>query len=204
MFSCSVWVSAPSFWMDGGLESRCVGRVYGADGAVPCSWRWAYVPETCRAKNTLIKLPCGIKLAFQIISWGRCTIRQPSSFVHIMLKNCNTWMTWPSHINDVLATSIHFILYSLCCGRGNPLTAKTDKRIQLFMLYISNITSTERTCENKHAQNDTTCTWETDDLQQCFSTAGPRPGTGPWQQLYRAARDSPGICHFSFLSNFHE
>ena len=21
-------------WMDGGLESRCVGRVYGADGAV--------------------------------------------------------------------------------------------------------------------------------------------------------------------------
>jgi len=41
-------------------------------------------------------------------------------------------------------------------------------------------------------------------LYQCFSTAGPRPGTGPWHQLYRAARGSPGICHFSFLSNFHE
>ena len=27
----------------------------------------------------------------------------------------------------------------------------------------------------------------------CFSTAGPRPGTGPWHQLYRAVRDSPGI-----------
>jgi len=27
----------------------------------------------------------------------------------------------------------------------------------------------------------------------CFSTAGPRRGTGPWHQLYRAARDSPGI-----------
>ena len=27
-------VSAPSFWMGGGLESRCVVRVYGADGAV--------------------------------------------------------------------------------------------------------------------------------------------------------------------------
>jgi len=27
-----MWFSAPSFWMDGGLESRCVGRVYGADG----------------------------------------------------------------------------------------------------------------------------------------------------------------------------
>ena len=33
--SCSIWFSAPSFWMGGGLESRCVGRVCGADGAVP-------------------------------------------------------------------------------------------------------------------------------------------------------------------------
>jgi len=31
MLSCSVRFSAPSFWMGGGLESRCVGRVYGAD-----------------------------------------------------------------------------------------------------------------------------------------------------------------------------
>jgi len=31
MLSCSVWFSAPSFWMGGRLESRCVGRVYGAD-----------------------------------------------------------------------------------------------------------------------------------------------------------------------------
>jgi len=34
MLSCSVWFSAPSFWMGDGLESLCVGRVYGADGAV--------------------------------------------------------------------------------------------------------------------------------------------------------------------------
>jgi len=47
-----------------------------------------------------------------------------------------------------------------------------------------------------HAMSVTVC--------QCFSTAGPRPGTGPWYQLYRAARGSPGICHFSFLSIFHE
>ena len=32
MLSCSIWFSAPSFWMGGGLESRCVGRVCGADG----------------------------------------------------------------------------------------------------------------------------------------------------------------------------
>jgi hypothetical protein len=41
-------------------------------------------------------------------------------------------------------------------------------------------------------------------LDQCFSTAGPRPGNGPWDQLYRAARNSPGICHFSFLGISHE
>ena len=35
-------------------------------------------------------------------------------------------------------------------------------------------------------------------LDQCFSNAGP------CHQLYRAARGSPGIRHFSFLSNFHE
>jgi len=34
MLSCSIWFSAPIFWMGGGLESCCVGRVYGADGAV--------------------------------------------------------------------------------------------------------------------------------------------------------------------------
>jgi len=33
MLSCSKWFSAPSFWMGGGLESRCVGRVCGADVA---------------------------------------------------------------------------------------------------------------------------------------------------------------------------
>jgi len=34
MLSCTIWFSAPSFWMGGGLESRCVGRVCGADVAV--------------------------------------------------------------------------------------------------------------------------------------------------------------------------
>jgi hypothetical protein len=32
--SCSIWFSAPSFWMGGGLETRWVGRVCGAEGAV--------------------------------------------------------------------------------------------------------------------------------------------------------------------------
>jgi len=33
MLSFSVGFSAPSFWTGGGLESHCVGCVYGADGA---------------------------------------------------------------------------------------------------------------------------------------------------------------------------
>jgi len=32
MLSCSIWFSAQSFWIGGVLESRWVGRVYGADG----------------------------------------------------------------------------------------------------------------------------------------------------------------------------
>ena len=34
MLSCSIWFFAPSFWIGGGLESCCVGRVCGADVAV--------------------------------------------------------------------------------------------------------------------------------------------------------------------------
>jgi hypothetical protein len=37
-------------------------------------------------------------------------------------------------------------------------------------------------------------------LDQCFSTAEQRPSSGPWHQLYWAARGSSGICHFHFLS----
>jgi len=34
MLNCSIRFSASSFWMGGGLERCCDGRVYGADGAV--------------------------------------------------------------------------------------------------------------------------------------------------------------------------
>jgi len=34
MLNYSILFSAPSFWKGTGLESRCVGRVYVADGAV--------------------------------------------------------------------------------------------------------------------------------------------------------------------------
>ena len=49
MLSCSIRFSAPSFWKGGGLESRCVGRVYSADGAV--------VQSTCQCKAFFIWFP---------------------------------------------------------------------------------------------------------------------------------------------------
>ena len=44
MLSCSIWFSAPSFWIGGGLESCCIDRVYGTDGAVR---RTARFSSTC-------------------------------------------------------------------------------------------------------------------------------------------------------------
>jgi len=35
---------------------------------------------------------------------------------------------------------------------------------------------------------------------QCFSNAGPRPGTGPWHQLYRAAR---GLRKLQYAIRFY-
>jgi len=37
-------------------------------------------------------------------------------------------------------------------------------------------------------------------LVQCFSTAGPRPGTGPWHQLYWAARS---LRKLQYATRFH-
>ena len=65
---------------------------------------------------------------------------------------------------------------------------------------ISTETETKR---KRHGEKFVRLQEDFEVLGQCFFTAGPRPGTGPWHQLYRAARGSPGICHFSFLRNFH-
>jgi len=53
MLSCSIWFSAPSFWMGGGLESRCVGRVYGVDGAVHGTMRTVHTTHAAALKTTI-------------------------------------------------------------------------------------------------------------------------------------------------------
>ena len=57
----------------------------------------SHLPETCRAKNILIKLPCCIKLAFQIISLGRCTVKQPSTR-QIYSWYCNQTIIHPFYL----------------------------------------------------------------------------------------------------------
>ena len=86
MLSCSIWFSALSFWMGGGPESRswvvCLVRMvpcdhYPSKNSVQktiCCNSTSNAHDDGRmypkhvAKITLIKLPCCIKLAFQIIS----------------------------------------------------------------------------------------------------------------------------------------
>ena len=53
MLSCSIWFSAPSFWMEGGLESRCVGHVYSADGAVYGTIRTVHTTYAAALKTTI-------------------------------------------------------------------------------------------------------------------------------------------------------
>jgi len=93
-------------WMSGGLESRCIGRVYGANGAVHHPHRTHDLYSGCQdhhpskisVQKTIycnstpnapddgrmypkqwIKLPCCVKLTFHIILWGRCKVKQPSN-----------------------------------------------------------------------------------------------------------------------------
>jgi len=55
MLRCSIRFSAPSLWMGGGLESRCLGRVYDADDAVrlvASNWHFTlFHEEDARSKN---------------------------------------------------------------------------------------------------------------------------------------------------------
>ena len=94
ILSCSILFSAPSFWMGGGLESHCVGRVYGADGAFARHHpHRAYAPETYRAKNASIKLPSFIKLAFQFISSYLFSVHCAHVFCRVPTANSDISVT---------------------------------------------------------------------------------------------------------------
>ena len=90
----------------------------------------------------------------------------------------------------VLVGWVYVTLRSVGCMRMKAVCRNAWRRVAVRGRLLKN------TCINLHKADSS--------LNQCFSTAGPWPDTGPWHQLYRAARDSRGICHFIFLSNFHE
>ena len=79
MLSCSIWFSAPSFWMGGGLESRCVGRVYGADGAVPhgtirtVDTTYAAALKTTTHPKSRCRKPYAATQHLMLLTMGVCT-----------------------------------------------------------------------------------------------------------------------------------
>ena len=66
MLNCTIWFSAPSFWMGGGLENRCVGRVYGADGAVRRSvttcHKWAFSYDIPVSTPVVVSLSATLRM----------------------------------------------------------------------------------------------------------------------------------------------
>ena len=78
MLNCSLWFSAPSFWMDGGFESRCVGRVYGEDGSVRGTIRTAHTTYAAALKTTThpktrCRKPYAATQHLMLLMMGVCT-----------------------------------------------------------------------------------------------------------------------------------
>jgi len=77
MLSCSIWFSAPSFWMGGGLESRCVGCVYGADGVVarhnPRRTHYTAALKTTIHPKTRCRKPYATTQHQMLLMMGVCT-----------------------------------------------------------------------------------------------------------------------------------
>jgi len=71
MLSSSIWFSGPSLWMGGGLESRCVRRVYGADGTVR-HHQQAAVKTTTHPK-TRCRKPYAATQHIMLLMMGVCT-----------------------------------------------------------------------------------------------------------------------------------
>jgi len=68
MLSCSIWFSAPSFWKGGGLESRCLGRVCGVDGATRL-----VAPKTTTHPKIRCRKPYAATQHPMLLMMGVCT-----------------------------------------------------------------------------------------------------------------------------------
>jgi hypothetical protein len=83
---------------------------------IHCSWWRAYIPETCRDINTLIKPPSCIKLKFQVISWGRCKVKQPSSIIFSPVTCCYMLGSLKENVRMEDAAAIVVTPWQLTCS----------------------------------------------------------------------------------------
>jgi Ca2+/Na+ antiporter len=74
MLSYSIWFSLPSLWLDGGLESRCIGHVYGANGAVrTVHTTYAVALKTTTHPKTRCRRPYAATQHLMLLMMGVCT-----------------------------------------------------------------------------------------------------------------------------------
>ena len=102
MLSCSIWFYAPSFWMGGGLESRCVGRVYDADGAVRGTIRSGSQDHHPSQNSTQKTICCNSK--YNAPDDGRMYQKYAELRIH--------------QSNYLFASSWHFILFHFLDNRS--------------------------------------------------------------------------------------
>jgi len=76
-----------------------------------CSWWWAYVPETCRAKNTLIKSSCCIKLAFHFILPKRHWLMKWPKV--LWMKKIRDKWRYPAYMRSPLAIAVKIQLHTI-------------------------------------------------------------------------------------------
>ena len=75
MLGCSIWFSAPSFWIGGGLES-------GADGAVRVARHHPHRTHDLRSGYTRCRKPYAATQRLMLLMMGVCT-RNMSSYEYI-------------------------------------------------------------------------------------------------------------------------
>ena len=78
MLSCSIWFSASSFWVGGGLDSCSVGHVYGADGAMHSTIRTVHTTHAVALKTTThaqtqCRKPYTVTQHLMLLMMGVCT-----------------------------------------------------------------------------------------------------------------------------------
>jgi len=73
MLSCSIWFSAPSFWVGGGLESCCVGRVDGAVSRTAPSTPYTAALKTTTHPKTRCRKPYATTQHLMLLMMSVCT-----------------------------------------------------------------------------------------------------------------------------------